>query len=328
MTSPELVLAGSSSRSIAMLIFPGVAPLDVAGPLQVFGAANFLRKQKVYHIMTVAPTAAPVATPAGIAFNPTCAMSDLSFPVDTLLIAGGGGPDSATTPEILEWIKEVAPKVRRLGSVCTGAFALGAAGLLDGKRVTTHWAFAAELARRCPLAVIDSDRIFIRDGNFYTSAGISAGIDLALALVEDDYGRRFALEVARYLVLFLKRAGGQAQFSAHLRAQYSTTPAIERVQRWCLDNLEGDLSTRALSEVAGMSVRNFVRKFREDTGRSSADYVLSTRLAAASALLSETSLPQKEVARRCGFGSLSTMRRVFVAKLGVPPQRYRYHFKP
>ncbi len=309
-----------------MLIYPGVAPLDVVGPLQVFGLANFLAKQQFYQISTVAPTAAPVPTALGMMLNPTCAMSDLLFPVDTLLISGGGGPDAAS-PEVVSWIRDSARKVRRLASICTGAFALGAAGLLDQKRVTTHWAFAPELARRCPLSVIDMDCIYIRDGAVYTSAGITAGMDLALALLEEDHGRLFTLDVARYLVMFTKRSGGQAQFSAHLSAQYSTTPAIEKVQRWCLDNLDGDLSTRALSGVAGMSVRNFVRRFREATGRTSGDYVLEARLSAASALLSETSLSSKEVARRCGFGSPSTMRRIFVARLGIPPEKYRDSFR-
>jgi transcriptional regulator GlxA family with amidase domain len=320
--------AGSSCRRIAMLIYPGVAPLDVAGPLQVFGVANFLKKQKLYHVLTIAPSAAPVPTPVGFAFNPTCAMSDLSLPVDTLLISGGGAPDAGTNPEILNWIRKAAPKARRFGSICTGAFVLGAAGLLDGKHVTTHWAFTEELARRCPRSIVEIDPIFVRDGNLYSSAGISAGIDLALALVEDDHGRELALSIARYLVLFLKRSGGQAQFSAQLRAQYSTIPAIEKVQRWCQDNPQGDLGTQALSAVASMSVRNFVRRFRQDTGRTPGEYVLAIRTEAASALLTETSLSEKDVARRCGFGSPSTMRRAFISGLGVSPKMYRYHFKP
>jgi transcriptional regulator GlxA family with amidase domain len=319
--------AKSSCRRIAMLIYPGVAPLDVAGPLQVFGVANFLRKQKLYHVSTVAPSSAPVPTPVGFAFNPTCAMSDLPLPVDTLLISGGGAPDAGTSPEILDWIREAAPKARRFGSICTGAFVLGAAGLLDGKRVTTHWAFTEELARRCPRSIVEVDPIFVRDGNVYSSAGISAGIDLALALVEDDHGRHLALTVAKYLVLLLKRSGGQAQFSAQLRAQYSTIPAIEKVQRWCQDNPQGDLSIQALSAVASMSARNFVRRFRQDTGRTPSEYVLGMRTEVASTLLTETSLSEKDVARRCGFGSLSTMRRAFASRLGVSPRRYRYNFK-
>lgn len=328
MTNLGAALAGSSCRRIAMLIYPGVAPLDVAGPLQVFGVANFLKKQKLYDVLTIAPSAAPVPTPVGFAFNPTCAMSDLSLPVDTLLISGGGTSDAGISPEILGWIRQAAPKARRFGSICTGAFLLGAAGLLDGKRVTTHWAFAEELAQRCPRSTVEIDPIFVRDGNLYSSAGISAGIDLALGLVEEDHGRDLALNIARYLVVFLKRSGGQAQFSAPLRAQFSTIPAIERVQRWCQDNPQGDLGTQALSAIASMSVRNFVRRFRSETGRTPGEYVLAIRTEAASVLLTEISLMEKDIARRCGFRSLSTMRRAFISRLGVSPQMYRYHFKP
>src|SRR5882672_456971 len=202
-------------RRIAMLIYPGVAPLDVAGPLQVFGVANFLRKQRLYDVTTVAPTSDAVPTPVGFSFLPACAMEALALPVDTLLVSGGGGPEGGVTPAILDWLRHAAPHARRVGSVCTGAFALGAAGLIGNRRVATHWAFGTELAQRNPAAHVEIDPIFIRDGNLYSSAGISAGIDLALALLEEDHGRDLALDVARYLVLFLKRSGGQAQFSTH-----------------------------------------------------------------------------------------------------------------
>jgi transcriptional regulator GlxA family with amidase domain len=316
-----------AARCVAMLIYPGVAPLDVAGPLQVFGVANFLRQQKLYDVVTVAPTAEPVPTPLGFAFMPSCAMADLPLPVDTLLVSGGGGPDSGTQPAILAWLRRSAPMARRFGSICTGAFALGAAGLLDGKRVTTHWDFAAELARRCPTAAVEMDPIFIRDGDLYSSAGISAGIDLALALVEEDHGRDFALSIARYLVLFLKRSGGQAQFSSRLRAQFSAVPAIRQVQLWCQDNLASDLRVGTLCEIAAMSERNFLRKFREDTGQSPAEYVLSARMEAACRFLMETKLSLKGVAQRCGFGSATAMRRAFLARLGVPPKQYRDNFQ-
>jgi transcriptional regulator GlxA family with amidase domain len=314
---------GHPARVVAMLIYPGVAPLDVAGPLQVFGVANFLSKQKLYDVVTAAPTAAPVTTPIGLALMPTCAMAALPLPVDTLLVSGGGGPDAGTQPEILDWLRRTAPRARRVGSICTGAFSLGAAGLLDGKRVTTHWDFGAELARRCPAAIVDTDPIFIRDGDLYTSAGISAGIDLALALVEEDQGRSLALNIARYLVLYLKRSGGQAQFSTQLRAQFSTAPAIQKVQRWCPDNLDGDLRIAALSRIAGMSQRDFVRKFRQETGQPPGDYVASVRLEAACRWLAETRLSLKVVATRCGFGTAVAMQRAFMKRIGTTPRRYR-----
>jgi transcriptional regulator GlxA family with amidase domain len=319
--------AGTTPRRIAMLIYPGVAPLDVAGPLQVFGVSNFLRQQRLYDVMTVAPTADPVPTAVGFAFLPACAMAALPLPVDTLLVSGGGGPEAGTAPAILDWLRQTAPKVRRVGSICTGAFALGAAGLIDGRRVTTHWAFGAELARRNPAARVEVDPIFIRDGNLYSSAGISAGIDLALALLEEDHGRDFALTVARYLVLFLKRSGGQAQFSTQLKAQFSSIPTIQQVQEWCHENLDGDLHVGALARRAGMSERSFIRAFREDTGETPAEFVMSARLQAACRLLEDTQLPAKAVAQRCGLHSVAAMRRVFTRRLGVSPAQYRDKFR-
>ncbi|MBI5321475.1 GlxA family transcriptional regulator [Bradyrhizobium sp.] len=309
-----------------MLIYQGVAPLDVAGPLQVFGVSNFLAGQKLYDVITVAPTPGPVPTPLGFSFMPACAMSELPLPVDTLLVSGGGGPDSGTSPEILDWLRHASAQARRFGSVCTGAFALGAAGLLDGKRVATHWAFGAELARRNPTARVEIDPVFVRDGNTYSSGGISAGIDLALSLLEEDHGRDFALRVARYLVLFLKRSGGQAQFSTQLMAQFSTVPAIQKVQQWCNENLDADLRVATLARHAAMSERSFIRTFREDTGTTPAEFVQQARLQAARQLLEETELPPKTIAQRCGFGSPGVMRRVFSRELGVSPAEYRARF--
>src|SRR5208282_1710985 len=317
----------SPARSVAMLIYPGVAPLDVTGPLQVFDMANRLRKQRLYDIVTVAPTAEPVPTSLGFAFIPTCAMTALPLPVDTLLVSGGSGSQCMIRPDILDWLRCSTPRARRFGSICTGAFALGAAGLLDGKRATTHWNQGAELARRHPKAQVEIDAIFIRDGDLYTSAGISAGIDLALALVEEDHGRDLALSIARILVLFLKRSGGQAQFSPRLRAQFSAVRAIQKVQLWCQENLESDLRVSALCKIAGMSERDFVRKFRQDTGRTPGDYVISARLEAACQHLAESRLSLKRIAQRCGFGSVAAMRRAFMQRVGVPPRQYRDNFR-
>jgi transcriptional regulator GlxA family with amidase domain len=314
-------------RRVAMLIYPGVAPLDVAGPLQVFGVANFLSQQKLYDVVTMAPSAAPVPTPLGFAFMPTFAMTALPLPVDTLLVSGGGGPDAGSEPAILDWLKHAAPQARRFGSICTGAFTLGAAGLIAGKRVTTHWAFGAELARRNPTATVEINPIFIRDGNLYTSAGISAGIDLALALLEEDHGRDLALAVARYLVLFLKRSGGQAQFSTQLAAQFSSVPAMQKIQHWCHDHLDGDLRVAALAKQAAMSTRNFIRMFHEDTGRTPAEFVESARLQAACRLLGDTNLTVKTIASRCGIGSAANLRRIFMRRLGVSPAQYRDKFR-
>jgi transcriptional regulator GlxA family with amidase domain len=327
MTKFELAPLLEAPRRVAMLIYPGVAPLDVAGPLQVFGVANFLAKRRLYEIMTVAPTAEPVATPLGFAFLPACAMTALALPIDTLLVSGGGGADAVKDPAIFAWLAQTAPQARRFGSICTGAFILAAAGLLDGRRVTTHWALSDELARRHPTAIVEGDAIFIRDRNLYSSAGISAGIDLALALLEEDHGRELALDVARYLVLFLKRSGGQAQFSTQLQAQFSSIPAIQQVQRWCHENLAEDLSVGALARRAAMSERSFGRAFREAAGQTPAEFVMTARLQAACRLLEDTELARKTIAERCGLRSPAAMRRVFLRRLGVSPAQYCNQFR-
>jgi transcriptional regulator GlxA family with amidase domain len=198
-------------------------------------------------------------------------------------------------------LRVAAPHTRRFGSICTGAFLLGAAGLLDRRRVTTHWASCGDLAQRHPAARVEVDPIFIREGGFFSTAGISAGIDLALALVEEDHGREFALHIARYLVLYLKRSGGQAQYSTHLRMQVSEVPAIERVQTWCLDNPAGDLRVSALREIAGMSERDFSRKSRQETGQTVTGYLTNVRMDAACRLLAESRMPMKVIAGRSGF---------------------------
>ena len=205
--------AAPPPRRVVVFIHPGVAPLDVVGPLQVFELANALRHRTYYDVVTAASTAGPIATSAGLALLPSCTIADLSFPFDTLMMSGGR-PDAGTPPAMLDWLRRVAPRTRRFGSISTGAFALGAAGLLDGKRVTTHWAFGEELARRHPAAKVEIDSIFVRDQSLFSTAGHSAGIDLALSLIEDDHGAHLALDVARHLVLFIKRPGGQAQVSA------------------------------------------------------------------------------------------------------------------
>jgi len=325
--TPYTTPAASKPRRVAMLIYPGVTPLDVAGPLEVFSFANILRKQEIYDVVTVGPTAGPVTTKAGIAFLPSCAMTELALPVDTLMVAGGGKPRTWITQEMIDWLRTAATQARRCGSICTGAFLLGAAGLLDGRRVTTHWASCADLARFHPNASVAVDPIFIREGPFFSSAGITAGIDLALSLVEEDYGRDFALNIARYLVLYLKRPGGQAQFSVRLQAQFSDVPAIERVQHWCEENLGGDLRTATLCQIAGMSERDFIRKFRQETRQTVGEYVAAVRLDAACRLLTDTGLSQKEVARKCGFSSVAALRRAFALRIGVPPRQYREHFR-
>lgn len=314
------------TRSVAMVVYPGIIPLDVVGPLQVFSLINLMRGEASYDVKTVAEHAAPIPTDMGFALVPAQTVDDLELPVDTLLVAGAADVTSGSSAALLAWLKQAAPQARRFGSICTGAFTLGAAGLLEGKRVTTHWLYAERLAQGCPATSVDIDSIYIKDGNLYTSAGITAGIDLALALVEEDFGRDFALEVTRHLVLYFKRSGGQSQFSTLLRGAFSETPMIARIQQWCVDNIADDLSVAAMVRRSAMSERNFARLFREQAGRTPADYVATVRLDAARRLLEESQESVDAIAARCGMGNAAALRRLFIKRLGVTPQHYRARF--
>jgi transcriptional regulator GlxA family with amidase domain len=225
------------------------------------------------------------------------------------------------------WLRRHAPRSRRHGSVCTGAFFLGAAGLLDGLNVTTHWRHAAEPAERFPAAKVTSDHIFVQDGSLWTSAGVTSGIDLALKLVEDDHGRDLALSVARRLVVFLKRPGGQSQFSAHLAAQIATEGRIQVVQHWILDHLPLELTAKTLASRAGMSLRNFERVFQREAGMTPADFVEVARVDSARRLLEDTDKPLQRVASISGFVNPDTMRRAFLRRIGISPSEYRERFR-
>ena len=290
--------------------------------------ANFLANQPLYRLSTAAVTADPVRTSLGFCIVPNLALADLLDPIDTLLIAGGDGQAAASRDRILtDWLRKTAPNTRRHGSICTGAFPLAASGLLDGKRATTHWAVAPLLAQHFPSTMVEVDSIFVRDGQTYTSAGISAGIDLALALIEEDHGQAFALKVARNMVVFLKRSGGQSQFSMQLQAQFSSTPSIRKAQEWALAHLSEDLSAKTLASRVRMSERNFRRLFVEELGETPRDYVERVRLDAARRQIEDMDLPAKAVAERCGFGTIDSLRRAFVRQLGVTPQQYRARFR-
>jgi transcriptional regulator GlxA family with amidase domain len=228
---------------------------------------------------------------------------------------------------VIAWLTAAARRSRRVASVCTGAFLLARAGLLDGRPATTHWASCKELARRYPSIRVEPDPIFVRDGDVMTSAGVTAGMDLALALVEEDLGRETALETARWLVLFLKRPGGQAQFSAQLAAQMADREPLRELQEWIPDNLDVDLSVPALARRACMSERNFARAFRRETGMTPAAYVETARVERARMALESGELPVETIARQAGFGTVETMRRAFGRRLGVSPLDYRNRFR-
>jgi len=322
----------ASPRTVAILVFPEVQSLDVTGPLEVFSAAQTLieatgRPDRGYEVVLVSSDGARLQTSSGLSIVPHAAFAGLPGRVDTLVVAGGNGSRAAAAdPQTLAWIAAASKRARRTASVCTGAFILAAAGLLDGRRVTTHWASAAELARLYPAVRVDPEPIYLRDGRVWTSAGVTAGMDLALALVEEDLDREAALTIARHLVLFLRRPGNQSQFSATLAAQEPSREPLREVRRHVVEHLDGDLSVQELAERAHMSPRHFARSFRAQTGVTPARYVESVRLEAARRALEDDNAPVAEIAKSCGFGTAETMRRAFLRSLAVGPAEYRRRF--
>ncbi len=316
----------SEPRRVVIVIFPGVQPLDVIGPAEVFHTAARIDPPG-YAVEVVAAKPGPVrSSTVGLTVDRTIAAC--RGPIDTLVVAGGGGVSAAAQdPRLLTWLEQAARRARRVCSVCTGAFLLAEAGLLEGRRATTHWAGCVALARRFPGVAVEPDQIFVRDGEVYTSAGVTAGMDLALALVEDDLGRATALEVARWLVVFVKRPGGQSQFSAQLAAQTAERAPLRELQDWIAGNLGADLSVPALAERAHMSERNFARAFRKELGMTPAAYVETVRVEAARIALESSEAPVEVVASRNGFGTVETMRRAFHRRIGVGPAGYRARFK-
>jgi transcriptional regulator GlxA family with amidase domain len=281
-----------------------------------------------YRTRVLSVDGAPVETSSGIAIVPHGSLAQAPRVLDTLIVAGGAGWKRACAErQLLDWIVARALRTRRVASVCTGAFLLAAAGLLDGRRAATHWASAAELARRHPRVRVDPDPVFVRDGPIWTSAGVTAGMDLALALVEEDLDREVALTIARHLVLFLRRPGNQSQFSATLATQVPERRSLREVQRFAVENLAADLTVEALARRAHMSPRHFARSFREQTGITPARYVERLRLEGARRRLEETRESLGAVAAACGFGTPETMRRAFLRALGVGPAEYRRRFQ-
>jgi transcriptional regulator GlxA family with amidase domain len=314
-------------RRIEILTFPDSQLLDVTGPLQVFASANEILelsgKRPAYEGVVVANVAS-VRTATGLVLE-TALLPQADAVLDTLIVAGGRGVNTACEDAALvEWVIRRSANARRTASVCSGAFLLAAAGLLDGRKAVTHWDRCDEFARRFPAVHLDPDPIFIRDGDVWTSAGVTAGIDLALSFVEADLGRRVALAVARELVVFLKRPGGQAQFSATLKLQQGDE-RFERLHGWIADNLRSDLSLATLAAQANMSSRSFSRHYRQATGRTPARAIEEIRTEAARRLL-EQGLSVSQVSRRCGFGSEETMRRGFLRIVGTGPRAYRERF--
>jgi transcriptional regulator GlxA family with amidase domain len=298
------------------IVFAAVSPIqivDLTAPFEVFARAGGYRVELVSN----APHG-KVQSSSGLTLCEAKDYRKLRGEVDTLLLPGGDGAEEiACDPEFLSWLKSMSGRVRRIGSICTGAMLLAAAGILDGRRAVTHWRWCVRLKREFPRVLVEHDPIYIKDGHVYTSAGVTAGIDLALALVEEDFGTRRALDIARDLVIFLRRTGGQSQFSSLLSAQSSARRPIEDLAPWIFENLTADLSVASLAARCGMSPRQFARVFAAEKKTTPARFVERIRVDAARALLQTADGNMKEVATRCGFGSADSMRRSFLRTLGV-----------
>jgi transcriptional regulator GlxA family with amidase domain len=320
------------ARTIAILAVSGVQLLDVSGPLDVFAEANAQAGEAAYRPCVVSADTRTIRSSSGVRLLADHVIGEawdaLEWGViDTLLVAGA--PRAAETrldPTVGDWLRAAAATSRRHGSVCSGAFLLGAAGLLDGRRVTTHWAVAERLALAFPSVTVEADAIHVRDGALRTAAGVTAGLDLALALVEEDLGREIALKVAAQLVMFFKRPGGQMQFSRHGEAAPTGRSALQAVQRWVAANPAEDHDVASLAHRMGLSPRHFARVFRDEVGVTPAAWIETVRVAAARRLLEAGGEPPKQVAARCGFSDPDTLRRAFARHVGVTPAEYRKRF--
>lgn len=320
----------SPTRRVAIVAFPGVTLLDISGPAQVFAELQAIELPGAgYSLSYLSTSGGLVPTDVGMMVDTAAISSVRANEVDTLVIPGGPGiwalrQDAA----LMEWILEVLPKARRVASVCLGAFALAWTGALDGKRAATHWRYCPRLADGFPTIRVEPNAIFVKDGRVWTSAGVSAGIDLALAMIEEDFGHTTALDIARRLVVFLKRPGGQSQFSTVLAAQASDVEGrFSTLHAWIIENIAGDLKVEALAEKAGMSPRTFARAYTSRTGMTPASGVEALRVETARLLLESSDIRGVvEVARRAGFGDDERMRRAFIRHLGISPSEYRSRF--
>jgi transcriptional regulator GlxA family with amidase domain len=319
-------------KTVALLLFPGVQSLDVSGPMDIFAEANtFLAPDEGYRLVTVGTAPYPIRASNGQRLGADHDLDDAGArfaDFDTVLVAGGPElAQQADDPRLSAWLRKMVQGVPRYGSICTGAFLLGRAGLLDGKRVTTHWSDAAQLAAQFPLAQVEHDRIHVRDGALVTSAGVTAGIDLALALVAEDHGPAVALAAAKRLLVLAQRQGGQSQFSPYLSDAQAPDALATLIQRYVMEHLAESLSVAHLADVAGMSARNFARQFVREMAVTPAEFVQRARIDAARNLLEGSELALKTVAWRCGFGSAARMRLVFSQRFGVTPTQYRDSFR-
>jgi transcriptional regulator GlxA family with amidase domain len=314
---------------VAMVIFDGVQALDVAGPLDIFAEANtFLPEHQRYQVSLVGDHAGSVSCSNGMQLSVPHGYAEFDTPFDLLLIAGGPQfPSAQPRIEFLKWLQDQARGATRFGSVCNGAFVLAHAGLLDGKEVTTHWADAGRLADEFPKARVQPDKIFIRDGRLFTSAGVTAGIDLCLALVAEDWGHELAVRVAKRLVVYIQREGGQSQYSPYLGVRKAQDPIVGKVLRYVTEHITDALSIEQLASAVSVSRRTFSRLFAKYAKVTPSAFIEQVRVDTARRLLEETDAPLKTVAFKCGFHSATHMRTTFSRRLNVTPKQYRQRFR-
>lgn len=319
-------MARSSSRRIGFVVFPQVTALDFVGPMEAFAAANGNRQGPAYELLVIGLDRKPVRAESGVEFNAACTL-DSAPPLDTVLIPGGRGlREPRVNDTVSRWLLKRAVHMRRIVSVCTGIYGLAATGLLDGRRVTTHWAYAPDVARHFPKLQMDADALFVKDGKFHTSAGITAGIDLSLALIEEDCGPAVALAAARELVVYLKRSGDQAQYSEPLRFQARCGDRLADLAAWIAVNIHQPLPVERLARRAGLGARHFSRRFKEEFHLTPAEFVERLRMEEACKRLLQPRASVDAVAASLGFASTDVFRRAFQRRLGVAPGHYRARF--
>jgi len=323
-------------RHVAMVVCPDCEIVDVAGPMDVFCFANYALRmagqitetESVYSLSLIAEQAGPIKTASGMRILADFAYDDVPDGIDTLMVTGAPfSVDSWTDQKLVQWLQCMMPKVRRMVSICTGAFLLAENGLLNNRKATTHWLYCEQMARQYRKVQILPDKIFVRDGSIYTSGGVTAGIDLALSLVEEDWGWEAAASVARGMLIFMRRPGGQSQFSSFAFNEAKNRKDFRELQAWIASHPEEDLSVETLADRMAMSPRNFSRVFCHEIGMTPAKFVERTRLEAARNMMLRSDQPMESVAGKCGFNNAEQMRRTFQRFLNITPQEYRANFK-
>ncbi len=328
-SSPSRPLSTMRKITVALLVFPRFQMLDIAAPSDAFAEVKVLSHGECeYEILTIATTRGPIQSSSGLTITPDRTIFDPAPHFDTLIVPGGLGVfDLLEDTPLIDWLLAQGENCRRVGAICNGVFALGAAGMINGKTVTTHWMDAARLSTMFRKAIVEPDRIYVKDDALYTTAGVTAGIDLSLALIEEDFGKKMALDVAKYLIVYLRRAGGQSQFSPLLELQAETDSPVGAIKSYVLANLDVEHTLPSIAEKMQMSERHLSRIFKQECGMTLMTFVNDARIDAVRRHLEATDISLTEIARRCGFTNAATLRRVFAKRLGIGPVDYRERFK-